>query len=186
MEHGDKMLIKFLIREGHGSPFEHVVFRFRVTTPIFVAREWMRHRIGSFNEISARYTKVTPSFYIPAAEAVRKQVGKPGAYSFEKLDDGGKTTAIMMDAYQRAYQYYEELLDLGVARELARTVLPVGMVTQFIWTVNLRSLTNFLSLRTAPNALYEIRQEALEIEQCFKEACPVAYEAWEEFNRQGI
>ena len=87
MDESDEGLIRFLMRDRHGSPFEHNAFRFHVRCPIFVAREWFRHRIGSFNEFSLRYAKATDDFYVPEAADVRTQVGKPGAYRFEPVDD---------------------------------------------------------------------------------------------------
>src|SRR5687768_14625442 len=124
----DVGLIKFLMRERHGTPFEHNAFRFHIRAPIFVAREWFRHRVGSFNEFSMRYAKATDDFYVPAPEDVRSQVGKPGAYSFEPVsDDLAETTREeLRQVYEAAYATYEKLVELGVARELARAALPVG------------------------------------------------------------
>ena len=182
----DKGLIKFLMREKHGTPFEHNAFRFHVKCPIFVAREWFRHRIGSFNEFSARYSEVPNTFYVPDAGHVRSQVGKPGAYSFEPFsDDETVEHAInfIKKANEQAYASYLGLLQLGVAKELARTVLPVGSFTQFYWTVNARSLMNFLSLRTDKNAQLEIRMYADAVELFFKEQMPVTWSAWTEFGK---
>src|SRR4029079_2295562 len=151
MEEGDAGLIRFLMRERHGTPFEHNAFRFHIRAPIFVAREWFRHRIGSFNEFSMRYAKATDDFYVPAPEDVRSQVGKPGAYSFEPVsDEVAEVTRTKLQAvYETAYLAYEQLAELGVARQLARCALPVGAYTEFYWTINARSLMNFLSLRNA-------------------------------------
>ncbi|HWO94067.1 MAG TPA: FAD-dependent thymidylate synthase [Dehalococcoidia bacterium] len=184
----DAGLIRFLARERHGTPFEHVVFTFRVTTSIAVAREWFRHRMGSFNEISTRYVEMNDEFYLPPPENVRRQVGKPGAYHFEPVAEDEARAAIeaMRSAYEHAYQAYKELLDSGVAKELARNVLPLGMLTQFIWTVNFRSVTNFLSLRTASNALLEIRQEAQQVEELVEKVLPHAYAAWVEGGRASL
>ena len=133
MEDGDAGLIRFLMRERHGTPFEHNAFRFHIRAPIFVAREWFRHRIGSFNEFSMRYAKATDEFYVPAPEDVRSQVGKPGAYSFEPVtDEIAQTTRDELAAvYAAAYSAYERLVEMGVARELARAVMPVGAYTEF-------------------------------------------------------
>lgn len=176
-EHG---LIGFLMRNRHGTPFEMVQFQFRLRVPIGVAREWQRHRIGSFNEESTRYVEMRPDFYVPDADAWRTQVGNPGAYSFEPiLPDQALFADLEMNlAYERAYQSYRRLLEIGVARELARNVLPLGLLTEFIWSVNLRSLFNFLSLRTAPNALLEIRLAAEQVEALAEPICPVAFAAW--------
>lgn len=176
----DKGLIGFLMRERHGTPFEHNSFRFHVQCPIFVAREWFRHRIGSFNEFSARYSEVPNEFFVPEPSEVRTQVGKPGSYSFEKVSDAVaiETCNIINSINERAYEAYTHILSRGVAKELARTVLPVGMFTQFYWTVNARSLMNFLSLRTHETAQEDIRWYALEVEKRFADVMPVTYQAW--------
>jgi len=151
-----------------------------VRCPIFVAREWFRHRVGSFNEFSLRYARATDDFYVPAAEDVRSQVGKPGAYSFEPVSEEiAETTRDRLQAvYETAYQAYEELVELGVARELARCALPVGAYTEFYWTVNARSLMNFLSLRNAETAQREIRRYAEACERFLEEQMPVTYAAF--------
>jgi thymidylate synthase (FAD) len=180
MDDSDEGLIRFLMRDRHGTPFEHNSFRFHIRCPIFVAREWMRHRVGSFNEFSLRYAKASDDFYVPEADDVRSQVGKPGAYSFEPVpDDVAETTREQLQAiYDAAYRTYQELVELGVARELARCVLPVGAYTEFYWTVNARSLMNFLSLRNAETAQREIRRYAEACERFLEEKMPVTYAAF--------
>ena len=180
LDDADAGLIRFLMRERHGTPFEHNAFRFHVRCPIFVAREWFRHRIGSFNEFSMRYAMATDEFYVPAAEDVRSQVGKPGAYSFEPVDDelAEETRDAMREVYEQAFATYERLVELGVAREVARAVLPVGAYTEFYWTVNARSLMNFVSLRSGEMAQREIRRYAEACEQLFATQMPVTYEAF--------
>jgi thymidylate synthase (FAD) len=162
------------------TPFEHNAFRFHVRAPIFVAREWFRHRVGSFNEFSMRYAKATDDFYVPEPEDVRTQVGKPGAYSFEPVSDdvAESTREELRQVYETAYSTYERLVELGVARELARAVLPVGAYTEFYWTVNARALMNFLSLRNSENAQREIRRYAEACERFFAERMPVTHEAF--------
>jgi thymidylate synthase (FAD) len=180
MDESDEGLIKFLMRDRHGTPFEHNSFRFHIRTPIFVAREWFRHRIGSFNEFSMRYARATDEFYVPEAEDVRTQTGKPGAYSFEEVTpEVAETTREELKAvYESAYQTYERLVELGVARELARCVLPVGAYTEFYWTVNARALMNFISLRAAETAQREIRRYAEACELFFAEKMPVTHAAF--------
>jgi thymidylate synthase (FAD) len=180
MDDSDAGLIRFLMRERHGTPFEHNAFRFHIRAPIFVAREWFRHRVGSFNEFSMRYAKATDDFYVPEPEDVRTQVGKPGAYSFEPVpEDVAETTREeLRRVYEMAFATYEQLVELGVARELARAVLPVGAYTEFYWTVNARALMNFLSLRNAEAAQREIRRYAEACERFFAERMPVTYEAF--------
>jgi thymidylate synthase (FAD) len=162
------------------TPFEHNSFRFHIRAPIFVAREWFRHRVGSFNEFSMRYARATDDFYIPDAEDVRTQVGKPGSYSFEPVapEVAEATREGLRAVYEASYAAYERLVELGVARELARCALPVGAYTEFYWTVNARSLMNFISLRAAETAQREIRRYAEACEGFFEQKMPITYEAF--------
>jgi thymidylate synthase (FAD) len=180
MDESDEGLIRFLMRDRHGTPFEHNAFRFHVRCPIFVAREWFRHRVGSFNEFSMRYARATDDFYVPEPADVRTQVGKPGSYSFEPVeDDVAETTREeLRGVYEAAYAAYERLVELGVARELARCVMPVGAYTEFYWTVNARALMNFVSLRAAETAQREIRRYAEAVEVFFAEKMPVTHAAF--------
>src|ERR687898_175774 len=185
MDESDEGLIRFLMRDRHGTPFEHNSFRFHVCAPIFVAREWMRHRIGSFNEFSMRYAKATDDFYVPEPDYVRTQVGKPGAYSFDPVSpDVAETTRDELRAvYEAAFTAYERLVELGVARELARCVMPVGAYTEFYWTVNARALMNFVSLRAAETAQREIRRYAEACEHFLAEQMPITHAAFVAANR---
>jgi thymidylate synthase (FAD) len=180
MDDSDRGLIRFLMRDRHGTPFEHNSFRFHIRSPIFVAREWMRHRISSFNEFSLRYARATEDFYVPEAEDVRTQVGKPGAYSFDPVEPEVAEAAReeLKAVYETAYAAYERMVEQGVARELARSVLPVGAYTEFYWTVNARSLMNFVSLRAAESAQREIRRYADACERFLAEKMPVTYDAF--------
>src|ERR687898_984595 len=180
MDDSDAGLIRFLLRERHGTPFEHNAFRFHIRAPIFVAREWFRHRVGSFNEFSMRYAKATDDFYVPDADDVRSQVGKPGSYSFEPVEPelAERTREELQAVYDMAYATYTRLVKEGVARELARSVLPVGAYTEFYWTVNARALMNFVSLRNSETAQREIRRYAEACEQFLAEKMPVTYAAF--------
>ena len=180
MDEADAGLVRFLMRDRHGTPFEHNSFRFHIRCPIFVAREWFRHRIGSFNEFSMRYAKATDEFYVPEVEDVRTQVGKPGAYRFEPVEPevAEQTREELQAVYRTAFETYERLVGLGVARELARSVLPVGAYTEFYWTVNARSLMNFVSLRAADTAQREIRRYAEACETFLATHMPVTHEAF--------
>jgi len=180
VDDADAGLIRFLMRDRHGTPFEHNSFRFHIRCPIFVAREWFRHRIGSFNEFSMRYAKATDDFYIPEADDVRSQVGKPGSYSFEPVDPelAERTREELQAVYDIAYATYTRLVEEGVARELARSVLPVGAYTEFYWTVNARALMNFVSLRAAETAQREIRRYAEACEQFLAEQMPITHAAF--------
>ena len=176
----DEGLIGFLMSERHGSPFEHNSFRFHVRCPIFVMREWIRHRWSSFNEFSMRYSEAIDEFYVPASEDVRTQVGHPGAYHFEPVSpELAESARSQIEAvHEAAFATYRQLVESGVARELARVVLPVGVYTEFYWTVNARSLMNFLSLRNAETAQREIRRYAQAIESVFAERMPLTHAAF--------
>jgi thymidylate synthase (FAD) len=186
MDDADAGLIRFLMRDRHGTPFEHNAFRFHIRCPIFVAREWFRHRVGSFNEFSLRYAKATDDFYVPEADDVRSQVGKPGSYTFEPVEPelAERTREELRAVYDQAFAAYQRLVEQGVARELARSVLPVGAYTEFYWTVNARSLMNFLSLRNAETAQREIRRYAEACETFLAAHMPVTYEAFIANGRQ--
>ena len=143
-------LINYLMRDRHGSPFEHNSMTFYVQAPIFVFREFMRHRIASYNEESGRYRELNPVFYVPGPDRNLVQVGKPGAYDFLP---GTPEQSALVDSEVRAvcaaaYASYQKMLDAGVAREVARIVLPVTIYSSMYVTMNARSLMNFLSLRT--------------------------------------
>lgn len=183
-------LIRYLMRERHASPFEHNVFKYVVHAPIFVAREFMRHRIASYNEESGRYRQLNPEFYLPTdPNRPLVQIGKTGAYTFEEntsdeLRDW--TVSVLDEAYEYAWGAYQAMLKAGVAKEVARMCLPVGIYSTWYVTINARSLMNFLSLRTAPNAQWEIQQIAIAMEDAFKIHMPVTYAAWVDNGRKSI
>lgn len=175
----DTKLIGYLMRNQHWTPFEKVRFEFHVKLPIFVARQWMRHRMGSFNELSARYSEMPDEFWQPepadlrAQSKTNKQVGE-GA-----LEGGDLTVDGFNQAYVSAYGYYTWLLSRGVAREQARAVLPVGLYTQFYWTVDLRNLMAFLALRLDAHAQREIQIYGEALLELARPIAPVAFAAWE-------
>ena len=184
-------LINYLMKNRHASPFEHAVMTFYVRAPIFVMREMMRHRTFSFNEESARYRELEPEFYVPDGDRKLIQVGKAGSYTFEQ---GGPAHRNVVDmatrqAYSHAWTAYQLMLSAGVAREVARIVLPVGTYSSVYMTGNARALMNFLSLRTIhEDAAYpsspqrEIEMVAEKIEEIWQEAMPVTSSA---FNAHG-
>jgi len=164
----DRGLIRFLMRDRHGSPFEHNSMTFYVQAPIFVFREFMRHRIASYNEESGRYRELRPVFYVPAPERDLIQVGKPGAYDFVA---GTPEQHALVDAETRAasvhaFEAYQRMLDAGVAREVARIVLPLNIYSSMYVTMNARSLMNFLSLRTKHPESHFPSFPQREIEMC--------------------
>ena len=184
-------LINYLMRDRHGSPFEHNAFTFFIEAPIFVFREFMRHRIASYNEESGRYKELAPVFYTPSEERKLVQQGKPGAYVFV---DGSKEqfSTVRQEIYmasKSAYEHYQEMLKAGVAREVARSVLPVNTYSSMYVTMNARSLMNFLSLRTIREGTHfpsypqrEIEMVAEKMEEFFAEKMPITYET---FNKNG-
>jgi thymidylate synthase (FAD) len=179
MSERDAGLVGFLVRENHGSPFEHGYFRFVVKAPIFVVREHHRHRAGhSYNEWSGRYSRLEAEFYVP--DYVRTQVGKPGAYRFEAVDPAVReeARAEIRTVAETAFGAYERLLDKGVDKEVARTVLPLSMYTKYFWSCNPRSLMHFCGLRNSEQAQYEIREYARAAEHFLETLMPVTHAAF--------
>jgi thymidylate synthase (FAD) len=188
----DAGLINYLARERHGSPFEHTSMTFFVSAPIFVFREFMRHRIASYNEESGRYRELRPVFYIPNKDRKLVQVGKTGAYTFvdgtpEQLDI---TVNAIKETCTLAYENYQKILASGVAREVARAVLPVALYSSMYVTMNARALMNFLSLRTSsPDSHFpsypqrEIEMVAEKMEKHFAELMPMTYAAFQKSGR---
>lgn len=177
-----KGLINYLYREQHMSPFEHGSFTFKVDCPIFVTREFQRHRTWSYNEVSGRYTELAPRFYLPKRERPLIQQGKIGQYYFTPGSDEQyvQMVASKKRTIETAWREYKLQLELGVAREVARDELPVAIYTQFYATANPRNVMQFLILRTAPNALYEIREVANKIEEHFASTMPITYDIFDE------
>ncbi len=180
-EEQDKRLIKYLLEHRHHTPFEHCYFQFHVCCPIYVARQWMRHRWGSFNEISARYTQVKDEFYIPSVFRGQDIKNRQGSVAADF--DNETLRKLYEESVEASFAAYNKLIEAGVAREMARGVLPVCQYTQFYWSVNARSLLNFLQLRTDGHAQYEIRVYADAIAQIFKENMPWSWEAFEALNK---
>ncbi|PWL20234.1 MAG: FAD-dependent thymidylate synthase [Candidatus Aquiluna sp. XM-24bin5] len=192
IEKRDKGLINYLMRDRHGSPFEHNSMTFYVQAPIFVFREFMRHRIASYNEESGRYRELRPVFYVPGPERKLIQVGKPGAYEFE--DGTAEQTALVeqetMAVTRAAYESYQRMLEAGVAREVARIVLPLNIYSSMYVTMNARSLMNFLSLRTKREGTHfpsfpqrEIEMVAEKMEEEWAKLMPLSYETFNENGR---
>ncbi|GAA2829915.1 FAD-dependent thymidylate synthase [Kitasatospora sp. CM 4170] len=188
-----KGLINYLMRDRHGTPFEHNSMTFFISAPIFVFREFHRHRSGwSYNEESGRYRELQPVFYVPGEDRKLVQEGRPGRYEFvEGTPEQHKTvTEAMETAYREAYGRYREMLDAGVAREVARAVLPVGLFSSMYATCNARSLMHFLSLRTKKeNAAVpsfpqrEIEMVAEQMEEQWARLMPLTHAAFEKHGR---
>lgn len=175
----DAKLISFLMRHKHTSPFEHNQLSFRVKAPLFVARQWMRHRMNSYNEISYRYVKAPTEFYIPRMWRGQDQVNKQASQG--TFEDDALTQAYQ-NGIAASFALYEQLLERGVARELARTILPTSTYTEFIVTCNLHSLMHFLRLRLDPGAQYEIKQYALGMLGLALPHFPIALGEWKKVN----
>jgi thymidylate synthase (FAD) len=175
IEPKDDKLIRYLLRHLHTSPFEHNQLSFRIKTPLFVARQWMRHRMNSYNEISYRYVKSKLEFYIPADWRYQDQNNRQA--SFGKFQDEvllGKYRALL----DQAAQAYNDLLEAGVCREQARGLLPLCTYTEFIFTCNLHSFMHFVKLRTAAGAQWEIQVYAQAMLELAKPYFPVSLDEW--------
>ncbi len=179
----DKALIHYLMRNLHTSPFEQVILSFHAKMPIFVARQWVRHRTARLNEISGRYSVMADEFYLPAVGQIRRQ-GSGSKQGREPQDLPqelqGQVLEILKHDQSSAYASYEELLRDGIARELARINLPLTLYTQWYWQIDLHNLFHFLRLRLDSHAQHEIRQYAHVMAQMAKAVAPVAFEAFEE------
>ncbi|MFT4147221.1 MAG: FAD-dependent thymidylate synthase [Micrococcaceae bacterium] len=186
-----KGLINYLMRDRHGTPFEHNSMTFYVQAPIFVFREFMRHRIASYNEESGRYKELRPLFYVPNRDRKLVQIGKAGHYTFEDGTDEQYelTVKSIKESSTQSYQHYQQMLDAGIAREVARAVLPVNIYSSMYVTMNARALMNFLSLRTLHEGSTfpsfpqrEIEMVADKMEAEWAKLMPLTHEA---FNTHG-
>ncbi|MBJ7287018.1 MAG: FAD-dependent thymidylate synthase [Candidatus Nanopelagicus sp.] len=185
-------LINYLARERHGSPFEHTSMTFFISAPIFVFREFMRHRIASYNEESGRYRELKPVFYVPSKARKLVQIGKAGSYTFVDgtVEQYEITVSAIKETCILAYDNYQKMLAAGVAREVARAVLPVTLYSSMYVTMNARALMNFLSLRTAREGSHfpsypqrEIEMVAEKMEAEFAKLMPITYGAFEKSGR---
>lgn len=176
-EEADRKLIAYLLKHSHMTPFEHALFKFHVSCPIFVARQWFRHRFAAYNEQSFRYTEVKDEFYIPSIWRAQDIKNKQGSVAAPALDHAALSGKLEAEV-RSALSVYREMLGAGVAREMARMVLPVNLYTQFYWTVNARSFMNFLSLRADAHAQWEIQQYAEALAQYFARLMPWTWSAF--------
>lgn len=184
-------LINALLKGRHGSPFEHTAFTFFIEAPIFVFREWQRHRISSFNEMSGRYTELKPKFYSPSVERGVINVGtKMKPVFVNHLEAAMDIQAILNHQSSTAWEHYQYMLKAGIANEVARMALPVNVYSQMYWTVNARSLMNFLSLRVESDdstfrsyPQYEIDVAARKVERNFQEQMPLTHKAFVQNGR---
>lgn len=179
----DEGLLRYLLNNKHTSPFEMVQLKFHVKLPIFVARQWIRHRTGSFNEVSARYSVLPSEFYIPAVEDITTQDPKNRqARTDEQVPYAATARAGIAMQSEQSYARYEALLEMGVARELARMVLPLNIYTEWYWALNLKNLLDFLHLRMDSHAQREIQVYARAILTLIEPIVPVTIALWKEQN----
>lgn len=182
--HEDRGLIRYLMRHQHTTPFEMVEFKFHIKLPIFVARQWIRHRTANVNEYSGRYSEMKDEFYLPAADQVRPQssLNKQGRAEEPLPDDVAQgIIATMRESQERQYAEYQAFLEMGLAREIARATLPVSNYTEWYWKIDLHNLFHFLRLRIDPHAQYEIRVYGEAMANIVRQVVPVAWEAFEDY-----
>ncbi len=179
----DESLIRYLMRHKHTSPFEMCEIKLHIKCPIFVARQWLRHRTANVNEISGRYSILPDQFYVPATDAIQQQSSTNRQGREDGLSTAEKESAqlIIEEASEAAYEDYEALLEMGTARELARVVLPVNTYTEFYWKIDLHNLLHFLHLRMDSHAQQEIRDYANAIADIVSEWVPLTWQAFEDY-----
>ncbi|MBE9556102.1 MAG: FAD-dependent thymidylate synthase, partial [Proteobacteria bacterium] len=191
----DRGLIRYLLRHRHTTPFEMCEIKFHVKLPVFVARQWIRHRTANVNEYSARYSILDREFYVPAPEQLAAQsvANRQGRGEVLQGDEAARVLAMLRDDAAQCYDHYEEMLNEdadgnprdperpGLARELARMNLPLNIYTQWYWKVDLHNLLHFLSLRADPHAQYEIRVYAEAMLDMVRRWLPIACEAFEDY-----
>ncbi len=184
----DRGLIRYLMRNRHTTPFEMVEFKFHAKMPIFVARQWVRHRTANINEYSLRYSEARDEFYIPDEEHIlfQSKLNKQGRSGEVSADLKKKVRDYFREISDKSYAIYSELNDAGIARELARAVLPVNIYTEWYWKNDLHNILHFLSLRMDPHAQYEIRVYAEAMAEIVKKIAPFAYEAFQDYVVGGM
>ncbi|MCU0801768.1 MAG: FAD-dependent thymidylate synthase [Rhodobacteraceae bacterium] len=188
----DEGLIRYLMRHWHSTPFEMCEIKLHVKLPVFVARQWIRHRTANVNEYSARYSILDREFYIPAPEhlAAQSTVNNQGRGEVLQGEEAARVLDMLKRDANTAYDHYEAMLSQdgqqGLARELARMNLPANIYTQWYWKVDLHNLFHFLRLRADPHAQYEIRVYAEAIAACVRDWVPLAYAAFEDYRMGGV
>jgi len=180
-EWADQRLLRYLIKNRHTSPFEHVSFTFHVKAPIFVVRQWHRHRVWSYNEISARYTEMESEHYIPKEWRAQSKSNKQASEGL--IAEQERAEKAYMEFMSRANWLYGHMLGLGISREMARMVIPVSNFTRFYATVDLHNLLKFIELREHPHAQREIQEYATAMRGLIQPIVPWTMEAWEEIRK---
>jgi thymidylate synthase (FAD) len=178
----DAGLIDYLLRHQHSSPFEHVVFEFHCKMPIFVARQWIRHRTARLNEISGRYSVMKDEFYVPPRDKIsfqsadNKQGRNPEDVPAELQD---KVIELLKQDQENVYKNYEGMIENDIARELARINLPLSLYTEWYWQMDLKNMFHFLALRMDSHAQWEIQEYGRAMAKVVKAVCPLAYESFD-------
>ena len=185
----DRTLIRYLMRHQHTTPFEMVEFKFHIKLPIFVARQWIRHRTANVNEYSGRYSIMPEEFYVPEETVIKYQStsNKQGRDNEEVPPEiRRRVLEILLEEQKSAFKGYQEMLDYNIARELARINLPLSLYTEWYWKIDLHNLFHFLKLRMDKHAQYEIRVYAEKMAEIVKAVVPMAYEAFEDYVLNSI
>ena len=184
----DRGLIRYLMRHRHTTPFEMVEFKFHCKMPIFVARQWVRHRTANINEYSLRYSEARDEFYIPDSKNIQFQsaLNKQGRSGVVPENLKKKVLKYFKDISERSFEMYQELNEAGIARELARSILPVNIYTEWYWKNDLHNLLHFIGLRSDSHAQYEIRVYSDAMAKFVKEVAPHAWEAYEDYIIKGM
>ena len=184
----DRGLIRYLMRHRHTTPFEMVEFKFHAKMPIFVARQWVRHRTANINEYSLRYSEARDEFYIPNPEQIQFQsvLNKQGRSEEVPNDLKEKVQNYFKEISQRTFELYKEMNDLGIARELARAILPVNLYTEWYWKNDLHNLLHFIGLRSDSHAQYEIQVFSDAMGKFVKDLAPIAWEAYQDYVVKGL
>ena len=182
-----KQLIRYLIRHKHSGPIEFGVLVFRIRCPIFVARQWFRHRMASYNEVSLRYSEVVEEFYVPRSEWITSQDRRNRqARTDHEIENSEEVCSKLKEQSEDLLKEYNNYIEEGVAREIARINLPLSIYTSFVFKIDLRNLLNFLSLRTDPHAQFEIRQYANIMAKMSEKYFPIVIEAWRDYVKNSI
>jgi thymidylate synthase (FAD) len=180
----DSKLITYLFKHKHTSPFEMVKFKFHIKAPIFIARQWFRHRMGNYNEISGRYSRLNDEFYIPEKVSSQSKINKQLSADDNLLND--ITTKELFKNYMNdcniQFKNYNNLMEVGVSREISRIGLPLNTFTEFYFCIDLHNLLNFIKLRNSENAQYEIKEYASAIQNIVTELCPITMKAYNEYK----
>jgi thymidylate synthase (FAD) len=182
----DEALIRYLYRHTHTTPFEMCEIKWHIKCPIFVARQWVRHRTANMNEYSARYSILSDEFYFPTEIKKQSDKNKQGREEEFTPDEVRQIKAWIEESSSDGYEIYEELVEMGLARELARMVLPINIYTEFYWKIDLHNLFHFLKLRTDSHAQWEIRQYASQMEKLVAKWVPFAYRAWVDYSKHAV